>query len=154
MCYFKFYIFSFPFYRGDSSQKARDFHFLQLLKNAVLKNGVTAPTLNILLEIRHVSVVNQGLDMILECRDLTDSDSIVEFLDRMITQYSKPDALDTESRLLLSRCQLLSRLVHFYIQMNTVEKEPVKSDDAVSQGFDICLQVSLEYKFDVIISLS
>lgn len=116
--------------RGDSSQKARDLHLIQQLRTALMKESVTPSTLAILMDIRHASVVNKGLDLVLECRHLTDPDALVQCLDRVVEQYAKADALDAESRLLLSRCQQLSRLAHFYIYlMSMIGNQPPNDDN-------------------------
>lgn len=129
-------------FRGDSSQKARDLHVLQQLRTQLI-HGANTPTFDLLLDIRHASVVSQGLDLILECRHLIDPDALVKCLDSVVNQYTKAEALDAESRLLLSRCRLLSRLSRLYIHLKEMQSKP-PDYDAVINASSVSLQVGIE----------
>ncbi len=129
----------FFFIGGDSSQKARDLHVLQQLRTELLHDANPA-SFNLLLDIRHASVVNQGLDLLLECRHLVDPDAFVKCLDSVVNQYSKAEALDAESRLLLSRCRLLSRLSRLYIHLKAMQSQP-PDYEAVVNASSVSLKV-------------
>jgi hypothetical protein len=128
------------FHRGDSSQKARDLHVLQQLRTELL-HDVSATSFDLLMDIRHASIVNQGLDLLLECRHLVDPNAFVQCLDSVVSQYSKAEALDAESRLLLSRCRILSRLARLYIHLKAMQSLP-PDYDAVVNASHVSLQVN------------
>jgi hypothetical protein len=127
------------FHRGDSSQKARDLHVLQQLRTELLHDA-SATSFDLLMDIRHASIVNQGLDLLLECRHLVDPNAFVKCLDSVVSQYSKAEALDAESRLLLSRCRILSRLAGLYIHLKAMQSLP-PDYDAVVNASHVSLQV-------------
>lgn len=119
--------------KGDSSQKARDLHVLQQLRNELL-HGVSTTTFDLLMDIRHASIVSQGLDLLLECRHPVDPHAFVKCLDSIVShkQYSKADSIDAESRLLLSRIRLLSRLARLYIHLKSMQSQPPDYDTVIS----------------------
>ena len=119
-------------WRGDSSQKARDMHVLQQLRNALQQKEVVVD-FGSLLEMRYVSSVNQGLDLLLECRKLN-ANEFLDCIDSIIEQYGRADALDAESRLLLSRSRLLSRLVRLYIHLKDMQSRPPDYDTATKSS--------------------
>ena len=125
--------------RGDSSHKARDLHILQQLRTQLLHD---ANVFDLLLDIRHASVMSQGLDLLLQCNHSISADAFVKFLDSVICQYNKAEALDAESRLLLSRCCLLSRLARLYIHLKGMQDCPPDYDTVVSAS-SVSLEVTI-----------
>lgn len=118
--------------KGDSSQKARDLHVLQQLRNA-LQQKEAVMDFGSLLEMRYASSVNQGLDLLLDCRKL-DAKEFLNCVDSIVEQYGRADALDAESRLLLSRSRLLSRLVRLYIHLKDMQSRPPDYDTATNSA--------------------
>jgi len=76
------------------------------------------------LEIRHASVINQGFDFLLEGPNAINPDAFFKCLESIVKDYSQAEALDAESRLLLSRCRFLSRLSKVYIHLNNMQSHP------------------------------
>ena len=116
--------------RGDSSQKARDLHILQQLRAELNRNDST-PDLNLLMEIRHAGVVSQGLDLLLESRALN-AEAFADCLSSLVDHYVQAEALDAESRLLLSRSRLLSQLLNVYVHLKLVRSRPPDYDTATN----------------------
>lgn len=114
-------------------------HVLQQLRSQLLHDDYGA-VFSSLLDIRHASVVGQGLDMMLEYRHPVDPDAFVQCLDSLVTHYSKAGALDAESRLLLSRCRLLARLARVYVHIKEMQSQPPDYETAIKTG-DISVEV-------------
>ena len=130
------------FIRGDSSQKARDLHLLQQLRNE-LQRKEGPVNLGAILEIRYAGIVNQALDLLLDSRHLN-PDAFVECVESIVAHYTKAKALDAESRLLLSRSRLLSRLVRLYIHLKDMQSRP-PDYDTVTNSSTISYQVTPLY---------
>lgn len=107
-------------------------HVLQQLRNALQQKEV-AVDFGSLLEMRYASSVNQGLDLLLDCRKL-DAKEFIDCVDSIVEQYGRADALDAESRLLLSRSRLLSRLVRLYIHLKDMLSQPPDYDTVTSSS--------------------
>jgi hypothetical protein len=112
---------------------------LQQLRTDLLHDA-SSTSLDLLMDIRHASIVNQGLDLLLECRRLIDPNAFVKCLDSFVSQYSKAEALDAESRLLLSRCRILSRLARLFIHLKEMQSLPPDYDTVVNASH-VSLQV-------------
>ena len=89
------------------------------------------PDLNLLMEIRHAGVVSQGLDLLLESRALN-AEAFADCLSSLVDHYVQAEALDAESRLLLSRSRLLSQLLNVYVHLKTVRSRPPDYDTATN----------------------
>ena len=119
-------------HRGDSSQKARDLHVLEQLRNDLKKSQVT-PNLDMLLEIKHAGIVNQALDLLLDCRHL-DPEAFSASIRSIVDHYSQAEALGAESRLLLSRSQLLCRLLRLYIHLKEFKNSSIEGPMTIDQS--------------------
>lgn len=100
-----------------------------------------APDLAVLMEMRNAGVVGQALDLLLDCRRLNAAD-LAPCLASLVEQYAQAEALDAESRLLLSRCRLLLQLVRVYLHLQTVQSRPpdygtATTADAITQQVQI-----------------
>ena len=89
------------------------------------------PDLNLLMEIRHAGVVSQGLDLLLESRALN-AEAFADCLSSLVDHYVQAEALDAESRLLLSRSRLLSQLLNVYVHLKMVRSRPPDYDTATN----------------------
>ena len=89
------------------------------------------PDLNLLMEIRHAGVVSQGLDLLLESRALN-AEAFADCLSSLVDHYVQAEALDAESRLLLSRSRLLSQLLNVYVHLKLVRSRPPDYDTATN----------------------
>lgn len=130
-------------FRGDCSKKARDLQLLQQFR-IQLERTDGASSFDLLSEISHASVAYQGLDMLLDCRNPINADAFVKYLQSVVAQYDQAEALDAESRLLLSRCKLLYKLALVYVQLKEVEKLP-PDYETVSNASPVSFEVTVEF---------
>jgi len=126
--------------RGDSSQKARDLHVLEKFRQQL--NTANEANFELLLDIKHASVVSQGFDMVMEYGLQIDPNEFIKCLESVVDQYIKAEALNAESRLLLSRCRLLSRLIRVYVLLKDIQSQPPDYDTATTNASSVSVQVS------------
>ena len=108
--------------------------FRNQLNNNVVK-------FELLLDIKHASVVSQGFDMLIENRYSIDESEFIKCLESVVEQYVKAEALNAESRLLLSRCRLLSRLIRVYVLLKELQSQPPDYDTATTSSSSVSVEV-------------
>jgi len=115
-------------------------HVLEKFRHQL--NTANEANFELLLEIKHASVVSQGFDMLTEHRLSIDPNQFIKCLESIVEQYIKAEALNAESRLLLSRCRLLSRLIRVYVLLKDIQSQPPDYDTATTNASSVSVQVS------------
>lgn len=98
-------------------------HLLQQFRSQISRE-ITENSFELLLEIRHASVVSQALDALVGSELLVEASALVTCLESLISHYNESKALDAESRLVLARCQLISNLVRVFVFVENERKAP------------------------------
>ena len=98
-------------------------HLLQQFRSQI-SNEIAESSVELLLEIRHASVVSQALDALVNSELQVEASALASCLKSLISHYNESKALDAESRLLLARCQLISNLVRAFVFVENEWKAP------------------------------